>query len=277
MSAIELRDVGKSYGAREVLRGIHLSIEEGEFVSIVGCSASGKTTLVKLASGLMMPDRGSVIVNGEPVTDFSRQASIVFQNYSLLPWLTALENVRLAVESAFPEWTREKHIEQAREYLKKVGLGQAETKKPSQLSGGMRQRVAIARAFAVEPRVLFLDEPFGALDALTRATLQQELVRLASEPGRTLTTLMITNNVDEAILMSDRILALDRGPAASLSPAISVDLPKPRGTSVALNDARAVRIRAQLAEFLTSGRKARPATTLAHTAGPVKIAVQATQ
>ena len=256
---IELRDIGKTYGSREILRGIHLTVEEGEFVSIVGCSASGKTTLVKIASGLMPPDRGSVLLGGEPVTEFSRQAAIVFQNYSLLPWLSALENVRLAVEAAFPDWTRDKHIEQSREYLKKVGLGQAESKKPSQLSGGMRQRVAIARAFAVEPRVLFLDEPFGALDALTRATLQQELAHLANEPGRKVTTLLITNNVDEAILMSDRILALDRGPAASLSPAISVDLPKPRNTNKMLNDPKAAKIRAQLAEFLTSGRTAKPA------------------
>ncbi len=254
MSSIELRDVGKSFGSREVLRGINLRIEEGEFVSVVGCSASGKTTLVKLACGLMMPDRGAVTMGGEPVTDFSRQASIVFQNYSLLPWLSALENVRLAVEAAFPGWTREKHVEQSREYLKKVGLGNAEAKKPSQLSGGMRQRVAIARAFAVEPKVLFLDEPFGALDALTRATLQMELVRLASEPGRRVTTLMITNNVDEAILLSDRILAMDRGPAASLSPAVSVEIAKPRGANVLHHDPAAVRIRAQLAEFLTSAR-----------------------
>ena len=256
---IELRDIGKTFGSREILRGIHLTVEEGEFVSIVGCSASGKTTLVKIASGLMPPDRGSVLLAGEPVTEFSRKAAIVFQNYSLLPWLSALENVRLAVEAAFPDWTRDKHIEQSREYLKKVGLGQAEARKPSQLSGGMRQRVAIARAFAVEPRVLFLDEPFGALDALTRATLQQELAHLANEPGRKVTTLLITNNVDEAILMSDRILALDRGPAASLSPTISVDLPKPRNASKMLNDPKAARIRAQLAEFLTSGRTAKPA------------------
>jgi nitrate/nitrite transport system ATP-binding protein len=257
MSSIALRDVGKSYGSREVLRGIHLSIEEGEFVSIVGCSASGKTTLVKLASGLLMPDRGSIALDGQPVTDFSRQAAIVFQNYSLLPWLSALENVRLAVEAAFPEWSRNRHVEQSREYLKKVGLGNAEAKKPSQLSGGMRQRVAIARAFAVEPKVLFLDEPFGALDALTRATLQQELARLAAEPGNQVTTLMITNSVDEAILLSDRIFAMDRGPAAGLSPAVEVDLPKPRTANLLLHDPKAVQIRAQLAEFLTSSRNRR--------------------
>ncbi len=274
---IELRDIGKTFGTREILRGIHLKVEEGEFVSIVGCSASGKTSLVKIASGLMQPDKGSVFLAGEPVTEFSRQAAIVFQNYSLLPWLTALENVRLAVEAAFPDWTRDKHIEQSREYLKKVGLGTAEAKKPSQLSGGMRQRVAIARAFAVEPRVLFLDEPFGALDALTRATLQQELAQLAGETGRKVTTLLITNNVDEAILMSDRILALDRGPAASLSPAISVDLPRPRHSSTMLNDPRALKIRAQLAEFLTSGRSAKPAAARSITPVSAAVAVEATR
>lgn len=275
---IELRDIGKTYGSREILRGIHLTVEEGEFVSIVGCSASGKTTLVKIASGLMPPDRGGVLLAGEPVAEFSRKAAIVFQNYSLLPWLSALENVRLAVEAAFPDWTRDKHMEQSRDYLRKVGLGQAEARKPSQLSGGMRQRVAIARAFAVEPRVLFLDEPFGALDALTRATLQQELVHLANEPGRKVTTILITNNVDEAILMSDRILALDRGPAASLSPAISVDLPKPRNASTMLNDPKAAKIRAQLAEFLTSGRTAKPAApSVARISAGSGIIVEATR
>src|SRR5207248_3746434 len=178
MALIELKDAGKDYGARRVLHGVNLSMEEGEFVSIVGTSASGKTTLVKLAAGLVNSDKGTVLVEGQAVTGFPHGAAIVFQNYSLLPWLSALENVRLAVESAFPDWSGAKHKDQAMRYLELVGLGAAFIKKPSQLSGGMRQRVAIARAFAVEPRILFLDEPFGALDALTRATLQQELAML---------------------------------------------------------------------------------------------------
>ena len=252
MALIELKDIGKSYGPRNVLERIDLSIEEGEFVSVVGASASGKTTLLKIASGLVAADRGSVVIGGEPVSGFSRDASIVFQNYSLLPWLSSLENVRLAVEAAWPEWTPAQQIEQSEKYLQMVGLGAAFSKRPSQLSGGMRQRVAIARAFAVEPRVMFLDEPFGALDALTRATLQLELAKLCSAAARPVTALMITNSVDEAILLSDRIMALGRGPGASLSPAIPVPLLRPRGADLLLHDEQAIRIRARLAEFLTA-------------------------
>ena len=177
MAFIELSEVSKSYGPRRVLAGVNLGVEEGEFVCIVGASASGKTTLMKIAAGLVTPDGGSITVGGQAVTSFPRCTSMVFQNYSLLPWFSALENVRLAVESAFPDWPKAKQKDHAAKYLDLVGLGAAYAKRPGQLSGGMRQRVAIARAFAVEPQVLFLDEPFGALDALTRATVQQELAR----------------------------------------------------------------------------------------------------
>ena len=252
MAFLELRDISKNYGPRRVLANVNLAVEEGEFVSIVGTSASGKTTLVKIVAGLVAPDGGSVSVGGQPVAGFPRAASIVFQNYSLLPWLSALENVRLAVESAFPDWPGAKHKEQAVHYLNLVGLGNAQAKRPGQLSGGMRQRVAIARAFAAEPRVLFLDEPFGALDALTRATLQQELARLCEAQSPRATVLMITNSVDEAILLSDRILALGRGPAAALSPAAPVTLARPRAADLLLHDEEAVRVRARVTELLTS-------------------------
>ena len=257
MALIELKDIGKSYGPRNVLERIDLSIEGGEFVSVVGASASGKTTLLKIASGLVAADRGSVVIGGQPVSGFSRDASIVFQNYSLLPWLSSLENVQLAVEAAWPDWSPAQQIEQSEKHLQMVGLGAAVSKRPSQLSGGMRQRVAIARAFAVEPRVMFLDEPFGALDALTRATLQQELTKLCSAAARPVTALMITNSADEAILLSDRILALGRGPGASLSPAIPVPLARPRGADLLLHDEQAIRIRARLAEFLTASSNAK--------------------
>ena len=228
MGFIDLRNVNHSYGARSVLRDINLSLEEGEFVSIVGASASGKTTLLKIAAGLISPNAGAVEIGGRRVEEFPRDTSVVFQNYSLLPWLSALGNVQLAVESAFSDWPSARHREQAVKYLEMVGLRAAIAKRPGQLSGGMRQRVAIARGFAVEPKLLFLDEPFGALDALTRATLQQELARLCQAQTRRATALMITNSVDEAILLSDRILALGRGPGASLSPAVPVNLPRPR-------------------------------------------------
>jgi len=240
MSYLILENIAKSFGPRSILHNINLALDEGEFVSIVGASASGKTTLVKIASGLLTADSGTVTVAGQPVTGFVRNAGMVFQNYSLLPWLSALENVRLAVEPAFPEWTSKQHTEQAMKYLEMVGLGKAALKTPAQLSGGMRQRVSIARAFAAEPRILFLDEPFGALDALTRATLQQELKLLCGAVGRPVTALMITNSVDEAILLSNRIYALGRGPGATLSPVFQVE-------------GDAVSLRHRLAEYLTSG------------------------
>jgi ABC-type nitrate/sulfonate/bicarbonate transport system, ATPase component len=180
-----------------------------------------------------------------------KEASIVFQNYSLLPWFSAIENVRLAVEAAFPTWAIQRQREQSARYLEMVGLGNAFDKRPNQLSGGMRQRVSIARAFATEPRVLFLDEPFGALDALTRANLQNELARLCSEAGRPVTTLMITNSVEEAILLSDRIIPLSRGPRATLGPAIGVPLAKPRSASMLAHDDEAIHIQARIVEFLT--------------------------
>ena len=253
MSFLTLTNVAKSYGPRSILHDINLSLDEGEFVSIVGASASGKTTLVKIASGLLKACSGEVKVAGESFNGFVASVGMVFQNYSLLPWLSALENVRLAVEPAFPDWTAKQHTAQSMKYLEMVGLGKAVLKTPAQLSGGMRQRVSIARAFAAEPRILFLDEPFGALDALTRATLQQELATLCGAVGRPVTALMITNSVDEAILLSDRIHALGRGPGATLSPGFTVPLPRPRSAGLLLHSADAISLRHRLAEFLTTG------------------------
>jgi ABC-type nitrate/sulfonate/bicarbonate transport system ATPase subunit len=224
MSALlELRDVSHWFGPRRVLQDVNLTLDEGEFVCIVGYSGSGKSTLLNIASGLMKPASGQVFFEGRPFSGFLSGAAMVFQNYSLLPWLSALDNVLLAVESAHPHWPRERQTEQAVRYLTMAGLGQALAKKPRQLSGGMRQRVAIARALAVEPRLLFLDEPFGALDALTRSHLQKELLKMVTAGDRRLTVLMITNSVDEAVLLANRIHALSRGPSATLSPPLIVD------------------------------------------------------
>ena len=279
MAFIDLREVSKQYGPRRVLANINLAVEEGEFVCIVGASASGKTTLMKIAAGLIAPDEGTIAIGGQTVTGFPRSASIVFQNYSLLPWFSALENVRLGVESAFPGWSKAKQKDQALKYLDLVGLGNAYSKRPGQLSGGMRQRVAIARAFAVEPQVLFLDEPFGALDALTRATVQQELARLCEAQQPKATVLMITNSVDEAILLSDRILALGRRvsgkDAATLSMAAPVTLERPRAADLLMHNDEAVRIRARVTDLLTSGaaksRAQRQVAPLAATGAPVEV------
>lgn len=255
MAFFEISGVSKSYGVngtrREVLRDVTLSVERGEFVCIVGAMGSGKTTLINIAAGLLPPDRGMITIDGAPADGIRPDAALVFQNYSLLPWFSALENVRLAVGAAFSDRSRMEQTAQARRTLELVGLGNALDRRPGQLSGGMRQRVAIARAFAIEPKILFLDDPFGALDALTRDTLQQELAKLCSS-GPPVTTLMITNNVDEAILLSDRIVPLRRASGATLGRPISVNLPRPR-TAVALTrDPTAMRVRASVIEGLTS-------------------------
>jgi nitrate/nitrite transport system ATP-binding protein len=231
---------------------VTLSIDRGEFVSIVGPMGAGKTTLVNIVAGLVVPDDGRVTIAGEPIDGIRRDAALVFQNYSLLPWFSALENVRLAVQAARRTRSRAEQIGQAQRMLELVGLGGSMTRRPSQLSGGMRQRVAIARAFAIEPTILFLDEPFGALDALTRETLQQELAKLCSS-AQGVTTLMITNNVDEAILLSDRIVPMTRGPRATLGASIAVDLPRPRDAALLTHDPGALRVRAAVIEALIAG------------------------
>ena len=254
MAFLEIRNICKTFGSgnavRQVLKDVNLLVEQGEFVSIVGFTGSGKTTFMSIAAGLLAADSGSVKIAGKEVRGVQADSAVVFQNYSLLPWFSALENVRLAVGAAFPSWTRSQHLAQAKKYLETVGLGAALHRRPGQLSGGMRQRVAIARAFAAEPSILFLDEPFSALDALTRSTLQQELAKLCSEAGKTVTTVMITNNLDEALLLSDQIIPMTRGPAARLSTPIPVRLPRPRTEAQLLHDAAAVRIRSEVVEFL---------------------------
>ncbi len=249
---IQLAGICKSFGTngtrRDVLQGVSLSVDRGEFVAIVGSMGSGKSTLLNIAAGLIAPDQGTVRIGDQNGNGNGPNAALVFQNYSLLPWFTALENVRLAVQAAFPKRSRAEQLEQARRSLELVGLGGALDRRPAQLSGGMRQRVAIARAFAIEPEILFLDEPFGALDALTRDTLRQELARLCSET-RGITTLMITNNVDEAILLSDRIVPMTPGPRASLRTPIPVPLARPRPASFGSN-AEALRVRTTVVEAL---------------------------
>ena len=228
-----------------------MSVARGEFVAVVGATGCGKSTLLHLLSGLTRPDSGSVTQDGVAITGIRNDVALVFQNYSLLPWFSALENVRLAVDAAFPNWSARRQREHAHRCLEQVGLGNATGRRPSQLSGGMRQRVAIARAFAIEPAMLFLDEPFGALDALTRSSLQQELSRLCASPDRPVTVVMITNSVEEAILLADRILPMTRGPRATLGAPIPVGLARPRAADLLLHDAEAIRVRARVVEALT--------------------------
>jgi nitrate/nitrite transport system ATP-binding protein len=276
---IQAQRLSKSFaaraGVRHVLRDVSLSVEEGEFVSIVGAMGSGKSTLLAILAGLQKADAGTVTLAGDAVEDVPRRASFVFQNYSLLPWLTALENVRLAVESACPELSKDEQRARSEDTLALVGLGNATGRRPRQLSGGMRQRVAIARAFATRPDVLFLDEPFGALDALTRETLQQELGRLCSAADRSATVVMITNSIEEAILLSDRIVPMIPGPPATLGEAIPVTLPRPRTTAAFEHDEDAARTRTQIIAALAAavgGRARKPAPMTAKGHGAVTLA-----
>jgi nitrate/nitrite transport system ATP-binding protein len=258
MSFIEVRGIAKSFpspsGVKRVLRDVSLDVARGEFVSIVGAMGSGKSTLLSMLAGLTTPDTGTITLQGKPLSGIPPRASVVFQNYSLLPWFSALENVRLAVRSAFPTMPAENQKTAAREALESVGLGNAINRRPSQLSGGMRQRVAIARAFATKPDVLFLDEPFGALDALTRETLQQELVRLCQSEASSggVTTVMITNNVEEAILLSDRIVPMMSGGPATLGMPIRVELSRPRSVAQLAHDEQATHVRAHVIATLTA-------------------------
>jgi nitrate/nitrite transport system ATP-binding protein len=253
---IEAQGISKSFTAdgsvRHVLRDVSLSIDRGEFVSIIGAMGSGKSTLLSILAGLTNADAGGVQVDGQPVLGVHRDGAFVFQNYSLLPWFTALENVRLAVDAARPSLPRAEQLRQAQQALDQVGLGNALHRRPGQLSGGMRQRVAIARALATSPTVLFLDEPFGALDALTRDTLQQDLLRLCASTARAVTTVMITNSVEEAILLSDRIIPMLPGPPATLGAPIPVDLPRPRTTAQLAHDEAATHVRAHVIATLTA-------------------------
>jgi nitrate/nitrite transport system ATP-binding protein len=231
MSAfVEMRGVSKSFDSPSsrvpVLADVNLEIARGEFVAIVGYSGSGKTTLLSMLAGLVTPDAGTVSVAGKGVTGPGPDRGVVFQNYSLLPWLTVFENVALAVDQVFAREPAAARRERTEHYVNLVNLGHAKDRKPGQLSGGMRQRVAVARALSIEPEVLLLDEPLGALDALTRAVLQTEIERIWRATGKTV--VLITNDIDEGILLADRIIPLGAGPGATLGPAVAIEIARPR-------------------------------------------------
>ncbi|GAB1855930.1 ABC transporter ATP-binding protein [Flavobacteriaceae bacterium MHTCC 0001] len=237
MAYLELKNIYKTYGkdenATEVLSDINLQIEEGEFVAIVGFTGSGKTTLVNLINGLLEPTKGEVLFKGKPVVGTSHERGVIFQNYSLLPWLTVGQNVFMAVKEAFPKKSKQELNAIVAEYVDMVGLTPAINKRPKELSGGMRQRVSVARALSMNPEMIIMDEPLGALDALTRGTLQDEILKIWSKDKRT--ALLITNDVDEGIYMADRIIPLRPGPNATLGPEFKIDIERPRDKTE-LND-----------------------------------------
>ena len=222
---VNMRFVTKK-GVFEALKDVNLNIQQGEFVSIIGHSGCGKSTVLNLIAGLLEPSSGHLFCAGREISKPGPERAVVFQNHSLLPWLTCFENVYLAVERVFGSETKVNLEERTYAALDLVGLSHADDKRPNEISGGMKQRVGIARALAMEPKVLLLDEPFGALDALTRATLQDELMKIMEKSGAT--AVMVTHDVDEAVLLSDRIVMMTNGPSATIGDILTVDLPKPR-------------------------------------------------
>ena len=258
MALLEIKHASKTYrtggSTTEVLADINLEIEDGEFVAIVGYSGAGKSTLIHFLSGLVRPDTGSVTLDGRPIQGPGPDRGIIFQNYSLLPWLSVYGNIALAVDRLFPDWSAAQRREHIERHIAMVNLTPARDKKPRELSGGMRQRVSVARTLAMNPRILLMDEPFGALDALTRATLQQETLQIWEADKKTV--VLITNDPDEAILMADRVIPLTAGPRATLGPSILVTLPRPRIRAELNENDTFKQLRAQVIRYLlsTTGR-----------------------
>lgn len=252
MAYLELNNVCKTYGegdnAAEVLSNINLKIEEGEFVAIVGFTGSGKTTLVNLINGLLKPTSGEVLFKGEPVLDTSHERGVIFQNYSLLPWLTVSQNIFMAVKETFPKEKKSVLHKRVEDYVAMVSLTSATNKRPKELSGGMRQRVAVARALAMNPEMIIMDEPLGALDALTRGNLQDEILNIWSKDKRT--ALLITNDVDEGIYMADRIIPLKPGPNATLGPEFKIAIDRPRDKTALNDNANFKKTRNAIIEYL---------------------------
>lgn len=243
---LELKAINKSYGAHKVLNDINLSVQAGEFIAIVGFSGSGKTTLISIIAGLLTSDSGQVLKNGAVINSPAPDRGVVFQNYSLMPWLTVYENVALAVDEIFKHWNAQQRKSHTEHYIKMVNLTAAMHKKPAELSGGMRQRVNVARALAANPDILLLDEPLSALDALTRGNLQDEILQIWSQEKKTV--ILITNDVDEAIYMADRVLPLN--PNGTLGSDFVIDIARPRDRTALNHDPEFKRLRADITRYL---------------------------
>jgi nitrate/nitrite transport system ATP-binding protein len=239
----------------EVLRDVNLSIDKGEYVSIIGHSGCGKSTVLNIVAGLLEPSRGGVLLEGRAVSGPGPDRAVVFQNHSLLPWLTVRENVELAVNKVFRgKRSRAERRDWTRHNLELVHMAHAENKRPHEISGGMKQRVGIARALAMEPKILLLDEPFGALDALTRAHLQDQVMEIHGRLGNTI--IMITHDVDEAVLLSDRIVMMTNGPAATIGEDLRVGLERPRKRLELVGNSTYNDARAAVLEFLYARHRA---------------------
>lgn len=256
---LEVQGLKKSYpgqGKSEpvtIFENANFGIEKGEFVCVIGHSGCGKSTILNILAGLDEASDGLVLMNGREISGPSLDRGVIFQNYSLLPWRTALQNITFAVQARWPSWTKDEVLAHSQKYLELVGLKEAMHRKPSQLSGGMRQRVSIARAFATQPQLLLMDEPFGALDALTRGVIQEELIKIWSEDKQTV--FMITHDVDEAILLSDRILLMTNGPKARIAESVQIPIPRPRTRTDIIHHPNYYKTRNHLVDFLVNRSK----------------------
>jgi nitrate/nitrite transport system ATP-binding protein len=255
---LEVRRLAKTFRSVSgesavVFEDVEFSIERGEFVCIIGHSGCGKSTILNILAGLEQASDGTAVMDGSPITLPSLDRGVVFQGHALMPWLSAMSNIAFAVRSRWPAWDAEKIRGHCQKFIDMVGLTGAESKRPSELSGGMKQRVGIARAFAIEPKMLLLDEPFGALDALTRGTIQDELLRIVRATQQTV--FMITHDVDEAILLADRILLMTQGPRATIAESVRNTMPATRTRNAMHHDPQYYALRNHLVDFLICRRK----------------------
>jgi nitrate/nitrite transport system ATP-binding protein len=279
MTYLRISHVDMTFGtgasANPVLKGIDLSVRRGEFISLIGHSGCGKSTVLNIVAGLLEATSGGVILDGREVNEPGPDRAVVFQNHSLLPWLTVYQNVEIAVEKIFSgAKSRSERRDWILHNLEMVHMEHALDRLPSQISGGMKQRVGIARALAMEPKVLLLDEPFGALDALTRAHLQDEVIRIQSELGNTV--LMITHDVDEAVLLSDRVVMMTNGPAATIGQVLDVNLPRPRNRIALAENPVYNHCRQEILSFLyEKQRKVEPIARAAKASAKAEVALRA--
>ena len=257
MAFLEIQDLKKTYpgadGGVTVFEGVNFAIEKGEFVCIIGHSGCGKTTILNVLAGLDQASEGVVVMDDREVSGPSLERGVVFQGHALMPWLSVMKNIAFAVKSKWPEWNAIQVQRHCQKFIEMVGLTGAEHKRPSELSGGMKQRVGIARAFAIQPKMLLLDEPFGALDALTRGTIQDELLRIVQATHQTV--FMITHDVDESILLADKIMLMSNGPNACIAEIVDNTLDKPRDRHTVHHDPQYYRVRNHLIDFLVHRSK----------------------
>ncbi|MBW4667485.1 MAG: nitrate ABC transporter ATP-binding protein [Cyanomargarita calcarea GSE-NOS-MK-12-04C] len=249
---LEIKEVTRVYptkkGPYTVLDGVNLSVEKGEFICLIGHSGCGKSTLLNMVSGFNTPTTGQVLLEGQPITKPGPDRMVVFQNYALLPWRTAFENVYLAVNAVYPNKPQAEKNAIVREHLAMVGLTEAADKKPGQISGGMKQRVSIARALSIRPKVLILDEPFGALDAITKEELQEELLKIWGDNGATV--LMITHDIDEALFLADKLVMMTNGPHAKIGEVMEIPFPRPRDRARIMEDPTYYKLRNYALDYL---------------------------